>query len=85
MVISAKTKNMVDDLDRLQDNYKMFDFCNLNKEHNLFLNEFKKIPFSSKIEPPKSLYINNFVCLRKKCYVYTTELDGNDNKFKGIS
>ena len=37
-----------------------------------------------KIETPKSLYTDKFVCLRSKCYAYTTELDGNDNKLKGI-
>ena len=80
MVISVRTKNIVDDLGRLQDKYKIFDFSNLNKEQNLFSNEFKEIPGESKLETPKSFYTHKFVCLRSKCYCFTTEIDGNDNK-----
>ena len=83
-VMSIRTTDIVNDLSKLQDQYKMFDFSNLNKDHKLFSNEFKKIPGYLKIETPKSLYINNFVCLRSKCYAYTTDLDGYSNKFKGI-
>ena len=83
-IMSIKTTDIVNDLSNLQDQYKMFDFSNLNKEHKLFSNEFKKIPGYLKIETPKSLYIDRFVCLRSKCYAYTTQLDGCDNKLKGI-
>ena len=83
-VMSIRTTDIVNDLSKLQDQYKMFDFSNLNKEHILFSSEFKKIPGYLKIETPKSLYIDKFVCLRSKCYAYMTKLDGNDNKFKGI-
>ena len=82
MVISVKTKDYVDDLDKLQEQYKINDFSNLNKDHKLFSNEFKKLPRYIKVETPKPLYINEFVCLRRKCYAYTTELDGNDKKIK---
>ena len=81
--MSVRTTDIVSDLNKLQDQYTMFDFSNLNKEHKLFSNEFKKIPGYLKIETPKSLYMDKFVCLRSKCYAYTTELDGNDNKSKG--
>ena len=83
-VMSIRTADIVKDLSKLQDQYKMFDFSNLNKEHKLFSSEFEKIPGYLKIETPKSLYIDKFVCLRSKCYAYMTKLDGNDNKFKGI-
>ena len=83
-IMSIKTTDIVNDLSKLQDQYKMFDFSNSNKEHKLFLNEFKKIPGYLKIETPKSLYIDKFVCLRSKCYAYATQLDGYDNKLKGI-
>ena len=62
----------------------MLDFSNLNKDHKLFSNEFEKIPGYLKIETPKSLHIDKFICLRSKCYAYTTKLDRNDNKLKGI-
>ena len=83
-IMSIKTTNLINDLSILQDRYQLFDFSNLNKDHKLFSNEFKKIPGYLKIETPKSLYINKFVCLRSKCYAYITQLDGYENKFKGI-
>ena len=83
-IMSIKTTNLVNDLEKLQEQYKLFDFSNLSKEHKLFSNEYKKIPGYLKIETPKSLYIDKFVCLRSKCYAYSTQLDGYENKFKGI-
>ena len=83
-IMSIKTTDIVNDLSNLQHQHKMFDFSNLNKEHKLFSNEFKKIPGYLKIETPKSLYIDRVVSLRSKCYAYTTQLDGCDNKLKGI-
>ena len=84
MVISVKTKDMVNDLDELQEQYKLFDFSNLNKDHNFFSNEFKKKPGYLKIQTPKSLYINKFVFLRSKDFAYKAELDGDTNILKGI-
>ena len=55
--MSVRTMDSVNDLNKLQDQYKMFDFNNLNKEQKLFSNELKKIPGYLKIETPKSLYI----------------------------
>ena len=83
-IMSIKTTDIVNDLSNLQHQHKMFVFSNLNKEHKLTSNEFKKIPGYLEIETPKSLYIDRFVCLRIKCYAYTTQLDGCDNKLKGI-
>ena len=76
--------NLVHDLEKLQDQYKLLDFCNLNKDHKLCLNEFKKKLGYLKIETRKPLDKNIFVCLRSKCYAYKTELDGNDKKLKRI-
>ena len=83
-IMSVKTTDIVNDLSILQNRYKLFDFSNLNKEHKLFSNEYKKIPGYLKIETPKSIYIDKFVCLRSKCYAYLTKLDGYNSKFKGI-
>ena len=82
--MSVRTTDIVNDLENLQHQYKMFDFSNLDKEHKLFSDEFKKIPGYLKIETTKSLYKDKFVCFRSKCYAYTTELDGIDKKLKGI-
>ena len=43
----------------------MFDFSNLNKGHKLHTNGFPKIPGHLKVETPKTLYLNKFVCLRR--------------------
>ena len=83
-IMSIKTTNVINDLSNLQEQYNLFDFSNLSKDHQLFSNEYKKIPGYLKIETPKSLYIDKFVCLRSKCYAYTSQLDGYENKFKGI-
>ena len=83
-VMTVRTTDILNDLDKLQDQYKRFDFSNLHKEHELFSFEFKKIPGYLKVETPKSLYIDKFVCWGSKYFAYTTELDGNDNKLKGI-
>ena len=83
-IMIIKTTDLVNDLSSLEKQYKLFDFSNLNKEHSLFSNEFKKIPGYLKIKTPKSLFIDKFVCLRSKCYAYTTQLDDYENKFKGI-
>ena len=83
-IMSLASKNIVYDLSKLQEQYNLFDFSNLNKEHILFSNDFKKIPGYLKLETPKSIYIDKFVCLRSKCYAYISQLDGYENKFKGI-
>ena len=83
-IMSLTSKNTVNDLSKLQEQYNLFDFSNLNKEHILFSNKYKKTPGYLKIETPNSLYIHKFVCLRSKCYAYMTQLDGYENKFKGI-
>ena len=62
----------------------MIDFSNLNKDPKLFLNEFMKKPGYLEIKTSNSLYIKKCVCLRSKCYAYETDIDGNDNKLKGI-
>ena len=82
--MSVRTTDIVSDLDKLQDQYKMFEFSNFDKEDKSFSNEFKKIPGYLKIETPISLYIDKFVCLRSKYYAYIAELDGNANKLKVI-
>ena len=83
-IMSLKSKDIINDLGELQRRYDLFDFSNLDKNHKLFSIEHKKIPGHLKIETPKSLYIDKFVCLRSKCYAYITQLDGYNNKFKGI-
>ena len=80
-VLSVNTEDIIKDLKNLQD---MFDFSNLDKNHHLFRNKNKKLIGFSKIEAPKNICIDEFVCIRSKMYAFNC---GNDkkNKLKGIS
>ena len=80
-ILSVKTKNIIKDLKNLED---IFDFSNLDKNHELYSNKNEKVIGFFKIETPKSIWIDEFVCLRSKMYAFKC---GNDskNKLKGIS
>ena len=63
-VLSVNTKDIVNDLNNLED---IFDFSYLDKTHELFSNK-KKVIVKFKIETPKKIWVDEFVCLRnKKC------------------
>ena len=80
-ILSVNTKDIIRDLKNLED---IFDFCNLDENHELFSNKKKKVIGKFKIETPKNIWIDEFVCLRSKMYAFKS---GNDSKnnFKGIS
>ena len=80
-ILSVNTKDIVKDLKDLED---IFDFSNLDKNHELFSNKNKKVIGKFKIETPKSIWIDEFVCLRSKMYAFKC---GNDskNELKGVS
>ena len=80
-VLSVNTKNIVTDLKNLED---IFDFSNLDKNHELFSNKNKKVLGKYKIETPKSVFIDEFVCLRSKMYAFKCG-DNSKNKLKGVS
>ena len=62
----------------------MFDFSNLNKNHDLFGNKNEKVIGKFKTVTPKSIRIDEFVCLSSKMHSLKC---GDDirNKFKGVS
>ena len=80
-VLSVNTKGIIKDLKNLED---IFDFSNLDKNHELFSNKNKNVIGFFKIETPKIIWIDEFVCLRSKIFAFKC---GNDckNKLKGIS
>ena len=80
-VLSVNRKDIIKDLKNLED---IFDFSNLDKNHELFSNKNKKVIGKFKIETPKNIWIDELICLRSKMYVFKC---GNDskNKLKGIS
>ena len=73
-VSSIKTQNMIDDLKNLED---LFDFSNLDTNHELFSNKNKKVVDKFEIEIPESIWIDEFVALRSKFYAFKC---GNDSK-----
>ena len=80
-VLSLKTQDIIKDLKNLED---IFDFSNLDKTHELFSNKNKKVIGKFKIETPKNIGIDEFVCLRSKMYAFKCG-DDSKNKLKGIS
>ena len=62
----------------------IFGFSNLDENHELFSNKNKKVIGKFKIETPKNIRIDEFICLRSKCYVFKCG-DDSKNKLKGIS
>ena len=61
-------------------------FCNLDGNHELFSERNKKVIGKFKIETPKNIWIDQFVCLRSKAYSFQCkDKDENENKIKGFS
>ena len=82
-VLSVNTKDIIKDLKNLED---IFDFNNLDKTHELFGKKNKKVIGKFKIETPKNIWIDEFVCLRSKMYAFKCKDDEEEkNKLKGIS
>ena len=83
MILSMKTKDNTKDSKNLED---IFDFSNLDENHELYSNKNKKVIGKFKIETPKNIWIDEFVCLRSKAYSFKCKNnDENKNKIKGIS
>ena len=80
-VLSVNTKDIIKDLKKLED---IFDFSNLDKNHELFSHKNKKVIDKFKIETPKNIWTDEFVCLRSKMYAFKCG-DDSKNKLKGIS
>ena len=81
-VLIVNTKDIIKDLRNLED---VFDFSNLDKNHELFIKKKnKKVIGNNKIESPKNIWIDDFVCLRSKMYAFKCG-DDSKNKLKGIS
>ena len=80
-VLSVKTKDIIKDLKNLED---IFDVSNLDKNHELFSIKTKKVIGKFKIETPKNIWIDEFICLRSKMYAFKSG-DDSKNKLKGIS
>ena len=83
MIWSMKTKDIIKDLKILED---IFDFSNLDENHELFSNRNKKLNGKFENETPRNVFIDEFVCLRSKAYAFKcNDNNENKNKLRGIS
>ena len=80
-VLSVNTKDIIEDSKNLED---IFDFSNLDENHELFSNKNKKLIGKFQMETPKSIWIDKFVCLRSKMYAFKCG-DDSKNKSKSVS
>ena len=80
-VLSINTKDIIKDLKNLED---LFDFSNMDENHQLFGNKDRKVIGKFKIETPKNIWIDKFIALRSKMYAFKCG-DDSKNKLKGIS
>ena len=83
LILSVTRENIINDIENLED---VFDFSNLDENHELFSEKNNKVIGKFKIETPKNFWIDKFVCLRSK--VYSFKCKGNiesKNKREGIS
>ena len=80
-ILSVNTKDIIKDLKSLE---VIFDFGNLDENHDLFSNKNKKVIGFFKIETPKNIWIDEYVCLRSKMYAFKCGCDSK-NKLRGIS
>ena len=66
-VLSVNTKKFYQRLKNLKD---LFDFINLNENHELFSNKNKKVVGKFRIETPKNIWMDEFICLQSKVYAF---------------
>ena len=82
-ILSINSENIIKDLKNLED---IFDFSNIDENHELYSEKNKKVLGKFKIETPKNIFIDEFIALRSKMYAFKCEDKIEDkNKLKGIS
>ena len=67
IVVGLNTKEIIKNLKKLED---LFDNSNLNENHEIFSKKNEKVTGIFKLETPKSIWIDEFVALRSKTYVF---------------
>ena len=82
-VLSIKSENIIKDLKNLE---FIFDFSNIDENHELYSEKNKKVLGKFKIETPKNIFIDEFIALRSKMYAFKCKDKEEDkNKLKGIT
>ena len=83
VILSMNTKDIINASKDIED---IFNFSNLDENHELISNKNKKTIGKFKIETPKNIWIDEFVCLRSKASSFKcNDNKENKNKLKGIS
>ena len=80
-ILTVNTEDIIKDLKHLED---MFNFSNLDKNHEIISNKNEKLLGEFKIETPKNFWIDEFIAWRSKVYSFKCG-DDSRNKLKGIS
>ena len=73
-VLSVNTEDIIEGSKNLED---IFDFSNIDQNHEIFSNKNKKVLGKFKIETPKNIWTDEFICLRSKMYAFKC---GDDSK-----
>ena len=82
-ILSIKSENIIKDLKNLED---IFDFSNIDENHELYSEKNKKVLGKFKVETPKNIFSDEFIALRSKMYAFKCKDKEEDkNKLKGIS
>ena len=80
-ILSIKSENIIKDLKNLED---IFDFSNIDENHELYSEKNKKVLGKFKIETPKNIFIGEFIALRSKIDAFKCG-DDSKNILKRIS
>ena len=70
-ILSIKSENIINDLKNLED---IFDFSNIDGNHELYSEKNKKVLGKFKIETPKNIFIDEFIALRSKMYALSVKI-----------
>ena len=79
-ILNIKSENIISDLKNFEN---MFDFSNIDENHELYSEKNKKVLRKFKIETPKNLFIDVFIAFRSKMYAFKCG-DDSKNRLKGI-
>ena len=83
VILSMNIKDIIKDLNSLED---IFDFSNLDENHELFSEKNKKVVGKFKNECPRNFWLDEFIYLRSKFYSFKCKDNiESKNKLKGIS
>ena len=80
-LLSVNRNDNIRDFKNLHD---IFDISNIDGNHELFSNKNRKVVVKFKIENPKIIGIDEFVCLRSKVYSFRCAVDIK-HFLKGVS